>query len=318
MQNDKEGERTVLSLEERTSNTDSELSWSGLSDLLGHEEGHEHQPKEQPKQGLPTEHKAQIEVREALTHDEFSAIYRHKRPVLLRGYADKWPALSRWSDSAHLRELLGKEVDQTLVLRSPDGRRFLKRDCVQERWPFARIVDELFGSSTEVSQGDKTRFYARAAFADGLKAEVELDGLEQLVCGSTSGACMSSVFRDQNCGVWLGSAGCITPLHYDLCHGFLVGVLGTKLITYYSPDDFGGMYARKQQPEVCCPREFFRRTLLTLCARLSSTRMASARRGTLSSFSCASAALYGRPRSVATRRRHGRWTRGEEGSSTFC
>lgn len=28
-------------------------------------------------------------------------------------------------------------------------------------------------------------------------------------------------FKEANCGVWLGSAGCVTPLHYDLCHGVL-------------------------------------------------------------------------------------------------
>lgn len=42
----------------------------------------------------------------------------------------------------------------------------------------------------------------------------------------------------------------MTPLHYDLCHGFLVGVRGTKLVTYYAPDDFGSLYARKEQPEL--------------------------------------------------------------------
>ena len=54
-------------------------------------------------------------------------------------------------------------------------------------------------------------------------------------------------FKLSNCGVWLGSAGNVTPLHYDLCHGFLIGVLGTKVVTYYG----GSAYA--EQDEVSLP-----------------------------------------------------------------
>ena len=50
--------------------------------------------------------------------------------------------------------------------------------------------------------------------------------------------------------MWLGSAGCVTPLHYDLCHGFLVGVRGVKVVTYFSPDDYGALDARPEQPEL--------------------------------------------------------------------
>lgn len=46
------------------------------------------------------------------------------------------------------------------------------------------------------------------------------------------------------------SGGCVTPLHYDLCHGFLVGVRGVKRLTYFSPDDFSALDARPEQPEL--------------------------------------------------------------------
>ena len=52
------------------------------------------------------------------------------------------------------------------------------------------------------------------------------------------------------CSVWIGPAGNVTPFHYDLCHGFLAGVIGTKVFTLVEPDDFRSMYPRSDQPEL--------------------------------------------------------------------
>ena len=68
--------------------------------------------------------------------------------------------------------------------------------------------------------------------------------------GEQEGSAAKSVFKDENCGVWLGTAGNVTPLHYDLCHGFLVQVLGTKTVTYFEPDDYRNLYQRKEHPEL--------------------------------------------------------------------
>lgn len=129
------------------------------------------------------------------------------------------------------------------MLRASDGKRFLKRDCAHEHTPFDSVVHTLFGDQD--SQPSR-RLYARAPLADGLHDGVRLDGLEELVGGAPG----AHAFRMSSCGVWLGSAGCVTPLHYDLCHGFLVGVRGTKRVTYFAPDDFALVYPRDEQPEL--------------------------------------------------------------------
>lgn len=176
----------------------------------------------------------QIDRRTGLTHREFVERYRHKRPVVLCGLANDWKALSRWQDVNHLGSLLDKEV---LVLRSPDRRHFLKRTCAHYWGPFDNVAERLF---TPGGLPPGERMYARARLEGGLREEVSLDPLEALV-GGTVGA---HKFNEAKCGVWLGSGGCITPLHYDLCHGFLVGVLGTKHFTYYSPEDFRAIFPR--------------------------------------------------------------------------
>lgn len=122
--------------------------------------------------------------------------------------------------------------------------------------------------------GEGGASYARAPLRAGLRAEVDLQGLAHLAgcveqvsgCGGAGAAAVEdarpsaasdadsgsttsgnaggggAALRDANCGVWLGSAGNITPLHYDLCHGFLVQVIGTKTVTYFEPDDFRRLY----------------------------------------------------------------------------
>ena len=182
-----------------------------------------------------------VDVRDDLSYLEFTERYRHKRPVLIRGMATPWLATSRWQDVTHLRTLLEKDV---LVLRSPDGHTFLKRECKLFDGPFGCVAGTLFDQSRPARPSD--RLYARAPLEGGLRAEVSLEGLEALV----GGAAGAHRFKAEKCGVWLGSAGCVTPLHFDLWHGFLAGILGTKLFTYLAPEDFRSLYPRPEQPEI--------------------------------------------------------------------
>lgn len=183
----------------------------------------------------------EVERRSSLTHAEFVETYRHKRPVVLSGFATEWAALAHWSDVGHLRTRLDEDV---LIMRSPDNRQFIKRECEHFDGPFSRVVDMLFDPSCAPPPGQ--RLYARAPLAGGLRAESDLSALEELVGGVAGSHC----FKDAKCGVWLGSAGCVTPLHYDLCHGFLVGVLGAKHFTYYAPEDFRSLFPRPDETEL--------------------------------------------------------------------
>ena len=47
-----------------------------------------------------------VASRESLTHAEFAERFRHRQPVVLRGFAASWPAISRWGAVSHLSELL--------------------------------------------------------------------------------------------------------------------------------------------------------------------------------------------------------------------
>jgi hypothetical protein len=44
-------------------------------------------------------------------------------------------------------------------------------------------------------------------------------------------------FRDNLAKVWVGQAGACTSLHFDLCHGLIAQVFGSKRVTMYPPSE---------------------------------------------------------------------------------
>lgn len=179
--------------------------------------------------------------------------FRSRAPLVMRKLAAGWPAVARWSDASVLKSLtcdssaerileekhgVGQESDEgrgVLVLRSRSGRRFLKRDCIEERWPLANIIDHV--SNTHCSDA----IYARAPLTAQAAAHCDLSLIEDM---------MGMPAKLENCGVWIGSSRNITPFHYDLCHGFLVQICGTKTFTFVEPAQWSCMYPRHGGPEL--------------------------------------------------------------------
>ena len=172
-----------------------------------------------------------------LTAAEFSGKYRNKQPVVVPQLAHAWLAKTCWQDASYLASRLDALIP---VLTSRDGHRFLKQDCDLSEQHFAAVVGRLF--SEEVP---RPRAYARAPLAGGLVEDVQLSELAAIFLGDAHAS-----FKLDNCGVWLGSAGCVTPLHYDLCHGLLVQVRGVKRFTYFNPDQSRNLYPRPDRPEL--------------------------------------------------------------------
>ena len=43
-------------------------------------------------------------------------------------------------------------------------------------------------------------------------------------------------FSERTSSVWVSSPGCVTPLHFDLCHGLLTQLSGTKRVLLVAPE----------------------------------------------------------------------------------
>lgn len=57
------------------------------------------------------------------------------------------------------------------------------------------------------------------------------------------------IFEPHRAMVWAGSGGCVTPLHYDRCHGFLCQLEGVKTVTLFRPRDTAKLSPRAPQTQ---------------------------------------------------------------------
>ena len=51
-------------------------------------------------------------------------------------------------------------------------------------------------------------------------------------------------FKEENTLLWVSTAGNVTPLHYDRCHGVLCQVVGHKRVLLVCPEETSNVYAR--------------------------------------------------------------------------
>ena len=172
----------------------------------------------------------------ALSADTFRSHHRNASPVVVRGLASAWPACAQWSDAAALVALA---VDgPTTQLEAADGEHFLRCDCTVTTVDFSAAARRVFGGG----EAGRPRVMVRAPLSGGLLAAVAPDDVAALMGGAA--------VKLPNCGVWFGSAGSVTPLHYDLCHGFLCQIVGRKVFTFVAPDDTRCLHRRADRPEV--------------------------------------------------------------------
>jgi hypothetical protein len=92
------------------------------------------------------------------------------------------------------------------------------------------------GGDAEAS-ATASRIYLRGAIFSDLKDDITVPTFME------GGPAKLS---DDLSGIWIGSKGCITPLHFDAWHGVLCQIRGTKRVTLFSPEDTDNMYPRKQ------------------------------------------------------------------------
>ena len=155
------------------------------------------------------------------------------RPRLFKGFAANAPAIEAWANAEKFtRRGLGGAVT-TLRSREASRRMFIKRDCESSDEVFDTAVKRVFVNGEQV--------YCRAALTEALAKDIDVSAVADL-CGLR--------LKLENCGVWFGSRSNVTPLHYDLCHGFLIMIKGTKTFTMFHKDDYRSMYQRKDRPEL--------------------------------------------------------------------
>ena len=210
---------------------------------------------------------------------EFMAFAEKGLPVIVKGFAD----VSRWSwsglvDIARAAEQAGRGISGDVLVSAsgcvPDYCRgpaephcsrvetmAIKRIGLRELFervsrgvtaddrPLVARYEKIYSYGKGWMLADEeVRRKARAAWPTFMEeADLVADesghgsisggGREHLTTSGTSTELSSSV-------CWVGTAGCLTPLHYDCSDGLLAQVLGEKRVWLFPPEDMDHCYLR--------------------------------------------------------------------------
>lgn len=176
----------------------------------------------------------------SLIHD-FEHVYRMKKPLIIQNYANTGSSIKEWCHVDHFIPRITSQETDVLIAR--DGRHFMKHEfCKTYQTTAATAIKEILEEKT--SQRMYCRLYLDQESI--LAGEVDLNYMSTLVQGSSQ---QPHHFTPKNIGIWTSTAGCVTPLHYDTCHGFLLQVHGRKRFLLASPDD--SMYLYRQNSIHC-------------------------------------------------------------------
>lgn len=164
-----------------------------------------------------------VEVIDAcnLSESTFRLKYRSRKPVVIRGIAPTELDI----DVAALYSSL-KEPS---VMIANDNNNFIDNEKYVIKQSVANIS---FADIAQTSQ--KQRLYLRSKVPNAVKEKLLLTKLQEL-------ADIDS-FKDGLMRLWLSSPGCITPLHYDRCHGTLIQLAGTKRFVVFAGEDTRQLY----------------------------------------------------------------------------
>lgn len=194
----------------------------------------------------------------------FQITVRNRKPLILKGAAQSWFGLNKNSNATAKIFDAVDECDVNMLV-ALDGRNFLKHTLcstfvVDLKSGMKSILigdsivphsDDIGGSAAQLQLNPKLameRKYIRTYFDahQNLLREVDLNDLKRLVLypevqnsDSIHDSPGSDIlpFKLKNIGLWISSEGCVTPLHFDLCHGFLAQIVGEKTFLLASCSD---------------------------------------------------------------------------------
>jgi len=172
----------------------------------------------------------------------FKRYVEANRPVVLSGVMEAWPALDRWSWS-YLAAVAGDCTGEVIV--SKNG---LYPDYVTQPSPMAKVEMRFADFLRRAIPGEESPepilepgetyyLYGKSYLLDAVPA---------LRDDVRKPACLAGVPEPFD-KLWISTAGCVTPLHYDLSNGFLCQVRGTKQIWLFDPAQIDCLYPRGKQ-----------------------------------------------------------------------
>lgn len=163
----------------------------------------------------------------------FRDFVSRRRPAIVSRATGGWKALALW-DADYFKAAVGStevrvEVSPTNYFPDIHGQDDAAR--VERR---VRLMD--FNSfAAAISDGNRTadRHY--------MSQEFTADKFPALAGDFRRPACLDARLSVKN-SLWLGPAGTVTPLHYDLVHNLFAQIRGRKRFTLFAPEHLPRLY----------------------------------------------------------------------------
>jgi ribosomal protein L16 Arg81 hydroxylase len=151
-----------------------------------------------------------------------------RRPVVLRGLVQKWPACRTWSPASLAQRFAAQPVEVMRVAKEARGASPYREACTMR-------FDELVARLAEPAGHDlylvaQNRLLANPAF-NTLWSDVDLEP-----------EWFDASARSTHVSLWMSPPGAVTPLHYDLLDTLLAQVHGAKRVIVAAPADTPHLY----------------------------------------------------------------------------
>ncbi|HEY7789135.1 MAG TPA: cupin-like domain-containing protein [Vicinamibacterales bacterium] len=165
---------------------------------------------------------------DAETASRFPDLAAQGQPLVVTGAMEQWPALRLW-DYAYLRDAEVKNGSPLPVFHA--SRRGMPMRPLEQWLPLSEIVERLWNTRPADPFPEGSLFYAKQR---GLQ---DFPGLLRDV--------RRPLFYPDHLvevNLWLGGAGCSSPLHFDYVDNLMCQVRGERRVLLYAPGQGRALY----------------------------------------------------------------------------
>jgi LPS sulfotransferase NodH len=159
-----------------------------------------------------------IERRRDLSRDEFrDRYYAANRPVIIQGLMSEWKAMARWTPD-YLKKVAGDWVVEVMTGRDADPHYEINGSKHRTELRFAHYIDMVYS-------GKITNDYYMVANNGFFRRSEAQRLLEDFAAFPQY---LDPTRSAQQCLLWFGPAGTVTPLHHDTSNILMAQVVGRK------------------------------------------------------------------------------------------
>lgn len=147
--------------------------------------------------------------------------YAPGRPVILRGALEDWPALGRWTP-AYLRAAIGEAEVEVQADRRAHADFEYGKDALRRWMPFSAFMDRVESETGNDIYLTASNNAANAAALAPLHADMRY---------------LPDYLTDAHGMLWIGPAGTLTPLHFDITNNMMAQIVGRKRVILLPPSE---------------------------------------------------------------------------------